>query len=130
MNFSDEVTSSMRISDGVVLFIDAAEGVSHNVVVSLHIKECHLQLTPFDIDLFLSLRRWCWTRSVWSNMLFRSAWRSPSASTRWTGSSWSSNFLPRMLITNFGTLWMKSTVCSGNLLQGGEAEGFRVISAD
>lgn len=29
VNFSDEVTSSIRISDGVVLFIDAAEGVSH-----------------------------------------------------------------------------------------------------
>lgn len=28
MNFSDEVTSSIRLSDGVVLFIDAAEGVS------------------------------------------------------------------------------------------------------
>lgn len=28
VNFSDEVTSSIRISDGVVLFIDAAEGVS------------------------------------------------------------------------------------------------------
>lgn len=30
INFSDEVTSSMRISDGIVLFIDAAEGVSHS----------------------------------------------------------------------------------------------------
>ncbi|XP_038140204.1 116 kDa U5 small nuclear ribonucleoprotein component [Cyprinodon tularosa] len=30
VNFSDEVTSSMRISDGVVLFIDAAEGVMLN----------------------------------------------------------------------------------------------------
>ena len=29
VNFSDEVTSSIRISDGVVLFIDAAEGVSN-----------------------------------------------------------------------------------------------------
>uniref|UniRef100_A0AAX7SRD4 116 kDa U5 small nuclear ribonucleoprotein component n=1 Tax=Astatotilapia calliptera TaxID=8154 RepID=A0AAX7SRD4_ASTCA len=28
VNFSDEVTSSIRLSDGVVLFIDAAEGVS------------------------------------------------------------------------------------------------------
>uniref|UniRef100_A0A8C4HLU5 116 kDa U5 small nuclear ribonucleoprotein component n=1 Tax=Dicentrarchus labrax TaxID=13489 RepID=A0A8C4HLU5_DICLA len=30
VNFSDEVTSSIRISDGVVLFIDAAEGVMLN----------------------------------------------------------------------------------------------------
>ncbi|XP_077415073.1 116 kDa U5 small nuclear ribonucleoprotein component [Vanacampus margaritifer] len=30
VNFSDEVTSSIRISDGIVLFIDAAEGVMLN----------------------------------------------------------------------------------------------------
>ncbi|XP_075894731.1 116 kDa U5 small nuclear ribonucleoprotein component [Nelusetta ayraudi] len=30
INFSDEVTSSMRISDGIVLFIDAAEGMMLN----------------------------------------------------------------------------------------------------
>lgn len=29
VNFSDEVTSSIRISDGIVIFIDAAEGVGH-----------------------------------------------------------------------------------------------------
>ena len=28
VNFSDEVTTGIRISDGIVLFIDAAEGVS------------------------------------------------------------------------------------------------------
>ena len=28
VNFSDEVTASMRLSDGVVVFIDAADGVS------------------------------------------------------------------------------------------------------
>lgn len=33
VNFSDEVTSSIRISDGVVLFIDAAEGVSNLLLI-------------------------------------------------------------------------------------------------
>lgn len=31
MNFSDEVTSAVRLSDGIVLFIDAAEGVSSHI---------------------------------------------------------------------------------------------------
>jgi len=30
VNFSDEVTASMRICDGIVLFVDAAEGVMLN----------------------------------------------------------------------------------------------------
>lgn len=30
MNFSDEVTAAMRLADGIVLFIDAAEGVMLN----------------------------------------------------------------------------------------------------
>jgi len=29
VNFSDEVTASYRLSDGVVIFIDAAEGVRY-----------------------------------------------------------------------------------------------------
>lgn len=30
MNFSDEVTAAMRMCDGVVIFVDAAEGVMLN----------------------------------------------------------------------------------------------------
>lgn len=30
VNFSDEVTASMRLCDGIVLFVDAAEGVMLN----------------------------------------------------------------------------------------------------
>ena len=30
VNFSDEVTAAMRIADGIVLFVDAAEGIMLN----------------------------------------------------------------------------------------------------
>jgi U5 small nuclear ribonucleoprotein component len=30
VNFSDEVTAAMRLCDGIVLFVDAAEGVMLN----------------------------------------------------------------------------------------------------
>lgn len=36
VNFSDEVTAAMRLCDGVVIFIDAAEGVMLNA--DRHIK--------------------------------------------------------------------------------------------
>lgn len=61
---------------------------------------------------FVFLPRWCWTQSVCWNTLSRSVWPSPSASTRWTGSSSSSNCPLRTPTINCGILWTKSTHCS------------------
>ena len=34
VNFSDEITAAFRLADGVVIFVDAAEGVSLNFLYS------------------------------------------------------------------------------------------------
>lgn len=33
VNFSDEVTAALRLCDGVILFIDAADGVRFTVII-------------------------------------------------------------------------------------------------
>ena len=46
VNFSDEVTAAMRLCDGVVLFIDAAEGVMLNTERLLkHAVQEQMQIT-------------------------------------------------------------------------------------
>lgn len=46
VNFSDEVTAAMRLCDGVVLFVDAAEGVMLNTERLLkHAVQEQMQIT-------------------------------------------------------------------------------------
>lgn len=46
VNFSDEVTAAMRLCDGVVLFVDAAEGVMLNTERLLkHAVQERMQIT-------------------------------------------------------------------------------------
>lgn len=46
VNFSDEVTASYRLSDGVMIFIDASEGVSQHTLRYIIDSVMQLQLGP------------------------------------------------------------------------------------
>ena len=47
VNFSDEVTAALRLSDGCVLFVDAAEGVMLNT--ERLIKHAILEKVPITL---------------------------------------------------------------------------------
>jgi translation elongation factor EF-G len=54
VNFSDEVTAAKRICDGVVLFVDAAEGVMLNTerLLKHAVQVMEPQIVMSVIDLF------------------------------------------------------------------------------
>lgn len=55
VNFSDEVTAAMRLCDGIVVFVDAAEGVMLNTERILkHAVQVMICVLEYNIYLLLS----------------------------------------------------------------------------
>lgn len=59
VNFSDEVTSAVRLSDGIVLFIDAAEGVSSHTHTKFtaYVKLFATRLSLISMSLLLKYNK-------------------------------------------------------------------------
>lgn len=66
MNFSDEVTAAVRLCDGIVLFVDAVEGVMLNTERML--KHAVQVCSPFLIITYVNPEGYVGYRKKWPSL--------------------------------------------------------------